>query len=271
MKTIAILGCGWLGLSLGEYLVGQGYRVKGSTTRVEKLAQLMAVGIEAHHLTIGDTIVGTDTDDFFRCDVLVLNIPPGRRQPDVETRYPQQVRLVAEAARAAGCRHLLFVSSTGVYPAERQIQVRTFPTGPTTASGRALVESENYLRGSSDWSTTVLRLAGLIGGQRQPGRWFAGRQDLLGARVPVNLVHREDCIQAIVAIVEQEKWGEEYHLCATEHPLKSDYYPEMARNLGLVPPSYAEGLEMPPYKVIDNSQILADLGLVLRFPDPRLI
>lgn len=29
-KTISILGCGWLGLPLGQHLVQQGYHIKGS-------------------------------------------------------------------------------------------------------------------------------------------------------------------------------------------------------------------------------------------------
>ncbi len=270
MNSISILGCGWLGLSLGEYLVRNNYQVKGSTTRPEKLAQISALGMEAFQLSVGEKVEGERVAEFFQSDILILNIPPGRRQPDVEDRYPRQVRLIAAAAERSGIKHCIFVSSTGVYPAEGQVQIATNPTAPSTASGRALVACENYLQGLDSFSTTILRLAGLIGGERHPGRWFAGKKDLRGGQVPVNLVHRDDCIQAIEAIMVQEKWGQVYHLCADEHPLKAKYYPAMAERLGLTPPTYLEEEEGPAYKVIDNSQIVTALGLNLHYPDPLM-
>ena len=45
-ETITILGCGWLGLSLAQALVKEGYAVKGSTTTEEKLEQLQYAGVE---------------------------------------------------------------------------------------------------------------------------------------------------------------------------------------------------------------------------------
>gem|GEM_PF-4555050 len=44
--TISIIGCGWLGLPLAEFLVQKGYLIKGSTTREEKLDQLKSKGIQ---------------------------------------------------------------------------------------------------------------------------------------------------------------------------------------------------------------------------------
>ncbi len=268
MKSISILGCGWLGLPLGEYLVKQGYRVMGSTTRAEKLPLIEAAGMAAFVVNVvGEDWSPEDVQAFFDCDVLVINIPPGRRQPGVEERYPQQMMAIGEAAKKYGTKHVLFVGSTGVYPANRQVVRTTEEVAPATASGRALLAAEKYWQEGKKWSTTVLRLAGLIGGQRHPGRWFAGKKDLAGAKVPVNLIHREDCIAAIEAIIVQKKWGEVYHLCADEHPLKSVYYPLMAKRLGLEAPVYKEEETPAPYKIISNEKIKEALGLVLSYPD----
>ena len=46
MKNVSILGCGWLGTSLGISLIDEGYSVKGSTTKTEKLTLLEAHDIE---------------------------------------------------------------------------------------------------------------------------------------------------------------------------------------------------------------------------------
>lgn len=265
-KTISILGCGWLGFSLGEALVGAGYVVKGSTTREEKLAKIAGAGMQAYQLEVGETLEGRDLDDFFESEVLILNIPPGRREPDVESRYPRQVKMIVEAAMRGGLAHLLLVSSTGVYGSNNGVVREDDELAPETASGRALVAAEEYVRGLA-WSATVLRLAGLVGGERHPGRWFAGKTELDGGEVPVNLVHRDDVIAAILAIVAQERWGEVYQLCAEEHPLKKDYYPAMARRLGLEEPIFS-GPALVPYKVVGNEKIKRALGLVLQYPDP---
>lgn len=267
MNTISILGCGWLGFSLGEFLVKAGYEVKGSTTREEKLAAINTVGMKGYLLTVGEELKGERLDEFFQSEILILNIPPGRRQPDVERCFPKQVQRIVEAALGGGVRRLLLVSSTGVYPANNQVVTEEEELAPGTASGRALVAAEVYARGVEGLATTVLRLAGLVGGERHPGRWFAGKEGLSGGDVPVNLVHRDDVIAAIVAVLRQEKWGEVYQLSADEHPLKKEYYPLMARRLGLVEPVFS-GEALLPYKVVGNEKIKKALGLVLRYPDP---
>ena len=55
-KSVSIIGCGWLGLPLAEFLVQQGFHVRGSTTRAEKLKPLEEKGIEAFQITAGETL-----------------------------------------------------------------------------------------------------------------------------------------------------------------------------------------------------------------------
>ena len=78
-KTISILGCGWLGLPLAHHLAQQGYAVKGSTTTPMKLVLLRAEGIEPYLLELDPTVHGDQVEDFFKSDILFLNIPPGRK------------------------------------------------------------------------------------------------------------------------------------------------------------------------------------------------
>ena len=40
MRNVSILGCGWLGKPLAISLLDDGYSLKGSTTKEEKLALL---------------------------------------------------------------------------------------------------------------------------------------------------------------------------------------------------------------------------------------
>ncbi len=271
MTSISILGCGWLGLSLGSHLVDQGFVVKGSTTRAEKLPLLAEKGIQAFLIKVGsEGLEGPDVEAFFKSEILLLNIPPRRREANVAQRFPREVKMITAAALRAGLQKILLVSSTAVYPSKMGWVKESDATEPETESGKGLVAAEQFLEAQKDCSVTILRLAGLIGGARHPGRWFAGKKNLGGGKVPINLVHRDDCIAAIEAIIVQEKWGERYQLCADEHPLKGDFYPAMAKQLGLEIPEFT-GTPILPYKIVGNEKIKKDLGLVLKYPDPRKI
>ena len=45
IKSIGVLGCGWLGLPLAKQLVTAGYSVRGTTTTKEKLTEISRIEI----------------------------------------------------------------------------------------------------------------------------------------------------------------------------------------------------------------------------------
>ena len=112
MKVISVIGCGWLGLPLAAELVRRGHTVKGSTRSEVKLKELERRGVSGFVLDL-DKGVPLDAD-LLDCDVLYLNVPPGRG-PDVEQRYPARIE-TALAGLSRGCERVIFVSSTSVYP-----------------------------------------------------------------------------------------------------------------------------------------------------------
>ena len=87
---ISILGCGWLGLPLGKFLVEKGHVVKGSTTSEDKISLLASVGIEPFLIKFSpqmETMQSSDyrlttlNDDnsisqFLDSEVLIICIPP---------------------------------------------------------------------------------------------------------------------------------------------------------------------------------------------------
>jgi nucleoside-diphosphate-sugar epimerase len=268
IHNITIMGCGWLGLPLGARLAKAGYAVKGSTTRAEKLPRLREAGIAPFLLEAGESVQGPQQEDFFAADLLIVNIPPGgRRNPAVEEAHPRQIRAILEKAQAAGIPYLLFASSTSVYGEEGRVVSEADALKPETPSGRALAEVEGFLRQAQRPQATLLRLAGLVGGTRLPGRFFAGKTGIPGGDAPVNLVHLEDCIGFILAVIQQEKWGETYNLCADEHPSRAQLYTHQARKLGLPPPEFITGDDYP-FKIVSNEKGKRELGYVYRFGDP---
>ncbi|NJN77323.1 MAG: hypothetical protein HC803_02520 [Saprospiraceae bacterium] len=100
---ISIIGCGWLGLPLGEFLVQKGYEVKGSTTTKDKLETIGNKGIKPFLINL-ETVINEKTDlafanDFFNTDLLYINIPPTRKNPNIETDYPKWMAFLAKSVR----------------------------------------------------------------------------------------------------------------------------------------------------------------------------
>ena len=184
MTKIALLGAGWLGEPLAHQLQTTGYQVQCSTTSADKAARLQTAGLASTVLQVTPTGIRGSVDDFFAADILILTLPPGgRSNPAVATDYPAKVRHLIAAAQAGKIQHVLFTSSTGVYGDTDGWVSEDDVLRPNTPSGQALQVVEQELRAAFGARLTILRLAGLAGADRQPGRWFAGRQNLLDGQV----------------------------------------------------------------------------------------
>lgn len=261
--TISIIGCGWLGLPLAQQLLDAGYTVQGSTTRPEKVRLLAEWGIEAFVLDAGDPVSIARAAGLFEAGVLVLTLPPDRKAP---LSYPRQIRALLSAADTRVGR-VLFTSSTGVYPdGLGQVDEET-EFEPAAPRGRAIWEAEQAVRAWSAERSTILRLGGLAGPDREPGRFLAGRTEVSGGDCPVHFVHLEDALGVMQGVIRRDAWGHTLNVVADEHPRKRDFYPARARMAGYEPPTFANG-EGEGCKTVDNARVKAVLGYTFRYPDP---
>lgn len=273
IDTISILGCGWLGRPLGAELVRQGFRVKGSTTTPDKLDDLRADGIEPYLIRLDPELTGENAVDFFDADLLFLNVPPPRKRDDLRTHHLRQIDAVIDAVSNAPIAWLIFASSTGVYPKTGRVMTEAdAPTdpdaaeGPMRATGTVLIEAEQRLLAADGFDTTVLRFAGLYGGDRHPARFMAGRKHAKGGDAPVNLIHRDDCIGIVQAVIEQDARNEVFNACADAHPTRREFYSEAARQIGLEPPTFADG-DGGTNKIVSNEKLKRTLGYTFRRSD----
>lgn len=259
---ISIMGCGWLGLETGKFLKEQGFKVKGSTTSEDKLSILEKVGIEAFLIEVDEKFNAPESvlKEFFSSSILLLNIPPGRKNPNVIEEHPKQIELIVNMAKKQGVEKIIFISSTGVYGDENKIMLETDTLNPTRSSGKALVKVEKLLNAEKSLKINILRFAGLIGGERKAGRFFAGKTDIKGGNARVNMVWRKDCIQVIHEIIRQDTWGETFNVCADEHPLKKDFYVRKAKEEGFEVPVFSEDAAAD-FKIVSNEKVKRMLGL----------
>ena len=154
-KTIGVLGCGWLGTPLAETLLASGNRVRGSTTRKEKINSLSGKGIDAFLLRLGDHEIEGNPEEFLEgLDCLVVNIPPGIRR-DPKADFMSRNRLVETYLQKAAIPHLVFVSSTSVYGASQGSVTEADHPLPDSQTGEQLLQAENILLENTARTTQI--------------------------------------------------------------------------------------------------------------------
>ncbi len=267
LQTISILGCGWLGLPLAERLVRLEYAVKGSTTTPEKISVLKNSNIIPYQLTCGRSIEGDNVADFFKSDMLFVNIPFRRDLPD-PFFYVEQLRPVVSHAVAGGVRFVVFASSTSVYPALNQKAREEDAIVAADARAQALLEAERLFLNEARFKATVIRFAGLYGPGREIGNFLkSGRVPSKDGNAPVNFIHLEDCVEIAAAVFEKRLGGEILNACADAHPLRKDLYLHVAIAMGIKPPVFEDGSGIP-YKIVDNAKIKRLLDYRFIHPGP---
>ncbi len=266
MEKVSILGCGWLGLPLAEHLIKSGYIVKGSTRTKNDISHLEAKGILASLLILNPEIQGSDLNSFFDSDVLVINFPPERRDDIVKYHELQMISLIERIVNSS-IEKVIFISSTSVYPDVNRVVTETETQAPSKTSGQALLKVEQLLKSCNQFDTTILRFAGLIGYERNPGRFLAGKKEVINGQAPVNLIHRDDCINIIHQLLQKKLWSETFNACADLHPTRKDYYINAANKLGLTPPSFVETNNYS-YKIVSNEKLKKQLNYIFKYPDP---
>ncbi|TPG61732.1 NAD(P)-binding domain-containing protein [Hymenobacter nivis] len=267
LPTVALLGCGWLGTALAQHLLAAGHRVVGTTTTPAQLPVLTELGVQPHLLQLGPDFSPAAYDqltDLLRAaDVLVLNVPP---RTAAAGGYPALLRPVHRAVVTAGIGRVLFVSSTGVYPDEPRLMREADAYSNRDAASDVLRAEGHFVPRYGQWRSTVVRLGGLIGPGRAPGRFLAGRQDLAQGNAPVNLLHLTDAVGVLSAIIQHDTWGHTFNVAAAEHPRRRDFYPAAANYLGLVPPTFRPETS-PTGKTIDSSLVRETLPYAFRHDD----
>ena len=265
-ETIAIMGCGWLGFPLAKHLLAKGYKINGSTTRIEKTSILRKAQITPFVLNANPELIGTNQADFFNAKVLVLNIPPGRKNPEVETFHLQQIQSIVDKAMSFDLQKIIFLSSTSVYGNVNRAVTEADLLSPITASGKALQKVENWLQ-TLNIDLTVLRLGGFVGDDRKAGRFLAGKKNVMNGEAPINMLHLEDGIKIITQIIVQEKWGEIFNCCSDKHPTRRDFYIAQALKQNFEPPEFLPDSQ-GDFKIVMNEKVKESLNYTFRYPDP---
>ena len=257
-KNISILGCGWLGLPLAKTLIENNFSVKGSTTSSDKLAALEENKIQPFLLSLNENEVIGNIDAFLEnSEVLIIDIPPKLRG-NASENFVSKMKTVIPFIEKSSVRKVLFVSSTSVYADDNLIVTETTIPKPETEGGKQLLEVEKLLQNNKNFETTILRFGGLIGEDRHPIKFIAGRENLENPDAAINLIHQKDCIGIILKIIETNSWNETFNAVTPFHPTRKIYYTQKAIELHLVLPKFNK--EKPSVgKVISSEKLMETL------------
>lgn len=269
MKRVAIVGLGWLGMPLGLSLQAQGYGVTGSKTTEDGVEAARLCGIAAQKVLLDPELV-CDKDSLatlLDVDSLVITLP-ARRSGGDDRFYFRAVQELVDSALANSVPHIVFTSSSSVYGEVPGWVSEDAPLQPVTASGRVLQQLENWMHSLPGTAVDILRLAGLVGPERHPGRFLANKTEVPAPNSGVNLVHLDDVIAAITLLINTAGGNRTYNLAAPQHPAREVFYTQMAKQLGLTSPTFRRDSDEKPGKQVDGSRICRDLGFEYQYPDP---
>lgn len=253
LRSVGIVGCGWLGRALASRLVVSGVRVVGTTGSPETAARLAALGVESVVVRFVPEAEG-DISRLHDVDAIVVAIPPSRGLDPLA-----QARAVARAVVATRAAHLVQISTTSVYP----------NTGGRVAEDDAI--PDHPLRRVEDsWQqdgclVTILRCAGLFGPGRLILPYVLQAGVVVDEAAPMNLVEQSDVVGALLRVLEDPA-GDTFNICADEHPTKGEFYRELARRAQLGVPRFDQKDE--PWKVVDNRKFKDRFAFQYEHPDP---
>ena len=270
--TLLSFGHGYSAEALEAHLRPPGWRIIGTTRSEEKLAAMVARGVEPRIWPGANMVPALDA----ATHLLISAAPTDAGDPVLAELRD------AIAARAGQFEWVGYLSTTGVYGDHDGDWVdEDTPLTPATARGIARVEAETAWRTIPCLPLHVFRLAGIYGPGRGPFskvRNGTARRIIKDGQV-FSRTHVEDIAQVLAASIARPNPGAAYNVCDDDPAPPQDVIAHAAELLGLpVPEAVAfDDADLSPMarsfyaesKKVRNDRIKDELGVVLKYPDYR--
>ena len=139
-----------------------------------------------------------DFTDFFDTDILILTLP--YKNPPSPYTYKKQIQAVYENIEGSKVKHIVFTSSSSVYPKDDKEYLPTDNFRPRDLRAQILLECEDILNKLENISVITIRLGGIYGAGRyikksvKPRRLVAHKDVLLHLNEALLKEGRNDCI-----------------------------------------------------------------------------
>ena len=237
-NAILLVGCGDIGMPLGELLVAKGNRVWGLRRNISQLpASISPLSADVTRSETLQVLEGIDWDY-----VVVSLTPASFTDESYNSIFVEGLRNLIESLQSArSLKRLIFVSSTSVYHQAGDEWVdEQSPTNPSSFSGKRLLQAEQLLA-DSGLPFSIVRFAGIYG----PGRRRLIQQvlDHQGCErepsIYTNRIHSRDCVGFLGHLIERDQQAQPLDLLyigVDNEPVTLwDVKQWMARKLGVDP------------------------------------
>lgn len=243
IKSVSILGCGWLGERIAKHLLKKDYTVFGSSRSQKRLDEIEGLGVNPYIVDL--TNISKANSEFFSTETLIIST----NNKDI-LAHKKLIDLVEKSS----INKVFFISSTSVYEGSDSVIDES-----SQLTNSVLVDIEKLYFSSN--KTCILRCGGLVGDNRHPGRFFKQKSVIKNPDGVINLIHFED-INSCIAHLIIENQHKVYNLVSAEHPNRFLFYSGLHKEINNEKGNFLRG-ENNLYKEVSSNRISEELGIKL--------
>lgn len=269
--SVSIVGCGWLGQALAKSLMAEGTFVLASYQSQSTLDKLSELNISATPLILPcavddkDEFIGVD-QALFEQDVLVIAIPPQLKKGKVD--YPLKIQQLVTLAERGKTQHIILLNSTAIYNGIEGEVDENQALNLDAEKVTTLVEAEQAVQAFTK-QVHILRLAGLVGPKRHPGKFLQSGRVFTDASAQVNLVHQTDVVNIIKLLIKDSspQSSDIYNVVSGTQVDRKSYYQAAAKGLGLMIPEFEQEPFLKLGKKVMGDKLRKNLGYSYVYDD----
>lgn len=257
VKTLSIIGAGWLGKELSIDLMSQGYEVLVTKTTQEGVLSLKEVGLNAIEFDANQNL---QLPEILKKEIIIITLPPSSAR---KMSYREIISRLIKDLDKKNTTKVIFTSSTGVYAQQEGLFDENAQLAKSERA-RNILEAEKVII-EKEINHCILRLGGLAGVDRHPGT--RNSHVNLPANEAINLIFKTDVIAAIQFAIEHNLNGI-YNAVAPEHPSRGLYYNSIYRRLNQ-DKSLENVIENPVNRIIVADKLIKE-GFQFKYNNPLL-
>jgi nucleoside-diphosphate-sugar epimerase len=271
IESVGVIGCGWLGKALAKTLIKNDTLVIGTRSSAENCLDLISQGINAEVLLLPTPQAELNQHNVFNCQTIVIAITPQFRKGRVD--YPDKVKqLVAAAQDSGNVNQVILLSSSAIYNGlsgsvneDSRVDLTADKVALLYKAEQAVLAFDNV---SLEHRSHVLRLSGLVGEDRHPGKFLAGKSTLtVNAKAPVNLIHQQDAVGIIIALLNSNVKTSVINGVSETRATKQDYYQAAAKALSIPEPLFSNTNSLELVRIVNGDKARDLLSYQFVYPD----
>ena len=257
-KTVSIFGGGWVGAPLAFKLALADFEVQVSASSAHKQAAHPNIKVLDFRAEPG--MPEQAWVSMCQSEIHIWAIPP-RRKKNSEEHYLEILGAWVQQIDPSITKKIIILSSTSIYQ-----NVSDIVTEESDIQESSLMAKAEAIVQASEIPSLMLRLGGLMGGDRYVAKYFSGKRND-GANCPVNYIHKDDVVALIAKATESIQEGL-FNLVAPQHPSKMDVGIYDCEQRGLPIGLWDDTQPCLGGKIVSGDAISERLHYTFKWPDP---